>query len=101
MKLVLGIAASLFVFVGVASSHEGYCDRGLYIPTHVIECVSFCADHGKVVTLRSPSISSTVRECYCADGSMEVFTVDPKWDPQSLECQKPDVRTCGPECLRE
>ena len=83
-KLILGIAVALFVCVGNANSHEGYCERGLYIPTHIIECVAFCADHGKVSTISSFGVLGDIHRCECTDGNIKRILSD----PQRLQCPK-------------
>ncbi len=92
-RFVLGIAVTVFFgSASIASSHEGYCERGLYIPTHIIKCVTFCADHGKVFVISSVA-PEALRRCECMDGNIKMIPPD----TQKLQCPKPE---CGPECLR-
>ncbi len=68
-KLVLGIAVAMFFgSASSADSPQGYCEKGLYIGTHIIECVAFCADHGTVYTLESTGAPGYLRICKCVDG---------------------------------
>ena len=66
-RLVLSIA--MVMFFGCSSGPQGYVEQGIYIPTHVIACVDFCEERGKVSTLTHPGEREDLCECKCGDGS--------------------------------
>ena len=74
-KLVLGIAVALF-FGCATIGPQGHYEQGLYIPTHLTECVDFCKDHDKVFTLSHPGESEDLCECTCRDGSTRQIKKD-------------------------
>jgi len=75
-KLVLSIVVALFFGCSSSPQYEGYYEQGLYIPTHVIACVDFCEDRGKVFTLTHPGESKDLCECKCNDGSIRQVEKD-------------------------
>ncbi len=93
-RLILGVAVTLFF--GCATSGpqdrtigpQGYCERGLYIPTHVVECVVFCSDHGKVSTISSSGEPEGIRICRCIDGSVTLISPDPQAHARRLQCHE-------------
>ena len=82
-KLVLGAVVTLF-FGCTTSGPQGYCEKGLYIGTHIIECVAFCANHGAVSTISSSGAPGYLRKCKCVDGSVK--QIHP--DSQRLQCHE-------------
>jgi len=76
-KLILGIAAvAFFGCSSPPSGPQGYYERGIYIPTHVIECVDFCRERDKVSTLTHPGAREDLCECKCRDGSIKQIKKD-------------------------
>ncbi len=82
-KLVLGIAMAMF-FGCSTIGPQGYCEKGLYISTHIIECVAFCADHSTVSTISNSGAPESIRICRCRDGTVELISPD----PQRLQCHE-------------
>ena len=66
-RLVLSIAMAMFF--GCASGPQAYYEQGIYVPTHVIVCVDFCEDRGKVFALTHSGKREDLCECKCGDGS--------------------------------
>ena len=73
-KLVLSIVVAMFF--GCSSDPQGYYEQGVYIPTHITACVSFCKSHGKVFTLKYPGEREDLCECKCGDGSIKQVKKD-------------------------
>jgi hypothetical protein len=82
-KLVLGAAVALFFGCATngpqdtTSGPQGYCEKGLYIGTHIVECVAFCENHGEVSIITSTGAPGAIRICKCGDGTVNLISPDP------------------------
>lgn len=85
-KLLLSLAvATLF---GCSNTPEGHYIDGIYIPTHITQCVDFCEPRGKVFSMTYPGESTEVTECKCGDGTIQQIPYEPHISPTQVQTQK-------------
>lgn len=67
----------LSIIFWLATGPKGKVIDGIYVSTHITECVDFCEDRGKVDRMYFRWSHRSEIQCICGDGTSTYLKTDP------------------------